>query len=282
MPAKLRCSGLTLDLSERTYIMGVLNVTPDSFSDGGLHTGKEDALRRAMKMAEEGADIIDVGGESTRPGSEPVPEKQEIERTVPVIKEISKKLGIPVSIDTYKSAVAERALEAGASIINDISGLRFDPLMPEVAERHKAAVILMHIKGAPRDMQKNPSYEALLPEIMDYLREGIRLALSFGIGEDSIAVDPGIGFGKTFDHNLEIIKNLSELRALQRPIVVGPSRKAFLGRILDGAPATERLEGTAAAVTASILNGANILRVHDVGAMKKIAKTADAIKRGRI
>jgi len=259
--------------------MGILNVTPDSFSDGGRHFDKASAIRRAYEMVEEGADIIDVGGESTRPGSEPVPLQEEIDRTIPVIEEISKKIKVPVSIDTYKAEVARRALDAGASIVNDISGLRFDPEMPKVVSQYKVPVVIMHIKGTPKDMQANPIYEALIPEITDYFRESIRLAVESGITEDKIIIDPGIGFGKTFDHNLEIIKNLREFTLLEKPLLVGVSRKAFIGKILGDAPVSERLEGSGAAAAISILNGANIIRVHDVKEMKKVALVADAIKR---
>ncbi len=271
-----------LDFSDKTYIMGILNVTPDSFSEGGLYFDKSAAVKRAYQMAEEGADVIDIGGESTRPGSVPVPIEEEMDRTIPVIKEIAKNIKIPISIDTYKAEVARRALDAGASIVNDISGMRFDPDMPRVVSENKAPVVLMHIKGNPKTMQQTPVYEALIPEIMDYLRLSIRLALKFGIPEDKIIIDPGIGFGKTFDHNLKIIKNLHEFTLLEKPILIGPSRKAFIGRILGDVPASGRLEGTSAAVAASILNGANIVRVHDVKEMKKVALVADAIKKGEI
>jgi dihydropteroate synthase len=276
---KLVWSNFSLDFSKKTYIMGILNVTPDSFSDGGLYLDKNLAIEKAYKMTEDGADIIDIGGESTRPGSEPVPLEEEITRTIPVIEDLAKKIKIPISIDTYKAEVAKRALDAGASIVNDISGLRFDPDMPKLVSEYKIPVVIMHIKGTPKNMQVNPVYEALIPEIMDYLRMGIRIAVEAGIVEDKIIIDPGIGFGKTFDHNLEIIKNLHELTLLEKPVLLGPSRKAFIGKILDDAPVSERLEGTAAAVAISIFNGANIIRVHDVKEMKKVAMVADAIKR---
>ncbi len=262
--------------------MGILNVTPDSFSDSGLHFDRSRAIDHALRMIDDGADIIDIGGESTRPGSDPVPLEEELRRTVPVIEALSAKINIPVSIDTYKSEVASRALDAGASMVNDISGLRFDPDMPKVISGYNVPVVIMHIKGKPKSMQDNPVYEALIPEIMDYFRISIRLAIKFGIREDMIILDPGIGFGKTFDHNLEIINNLQEFTYLEKPILLGPSRKAFIGRILDEAPAGERLEGTAAAVAISIMKGANIIRVHDVKEMAKVAKVADAIKRERI
>jgi dihydropteroate synthase len=279
---KLSWRGFSLDFSERTYIMGVLNVTPDSFSDGGLFFDPEKAVEHAFKLVEDGADILDIGGESTRPGSDPVSVEDELRRTVPVIEAVAKSVRVPISIDTYKAEVARRALEAGAALVNDISGFRFDRDMPGVVASSRVPAILMHIKGNPKDMQKDPVYEALIPEVMDYLRIGIRLADTFGIPEDMILVDPGIGFGKTFEHNLEILNGLDGFTHLGRPLVVGVSRKAFIGRILDNASATERLEGTAAAVAIAIFNGANIVRVHDVKDMTKVAKVADAIKRKRI
>jgi dihydropteroate synthase len=277
---KLSWNGYSFDFSRKTYIMGILNVTPDSFSDGGLYFDEAHAIKRAHEMVEEGADIIDVGGQSTRPGSEPVSVEEELRRTIPVIKALSKEIKVPISIDTYRAQVAKEALDAGASIVNDISGLRFDAEMPAVVSKYNVPVIIMHIKGTPRDMQINPTYEALIPEIMDYLREGIRLAEDAGI--DKIIIDPGIGFGKTFDHNLEIIKNLHEFTLLGKPVLIGPSRKAFIGKILGDVPPSERLEGTAAVIAVSILNGANIIRVHDVKEMAKVAKVADAIKREKV
>jgi len=279
---KIQWSDFSLDFSRRTYVMGILNVTPDSFSDGGLFFSEEKAIEHALRLVEDGADIIDIGGESTRPGSEPVPAREEIRRTIPVIRAISKEVKIPISIDTYKAEVAAAALDAGASMVNDISGLRFDPDMPGVVARYDVPVIIMHIKGTPKDMQVNPVYEALIPEIIDYLRISIRLALKFGISEDRIIIDPGIGFGKTFEHNLEIIKNLKEFTLLEKPVAIGVSRKAFIGRILGDVPPSERLEGTAAAVAISIFNGANIIRVHDVKEMVKVARVADSILREMI
>lgn len=259
--------------------MGILNITPDSFSDGGLFFDKSVAIQRAFQMVEDGADIIDIGGESTRPGSETVPVEEELRRTVPVIAAIAKEINIPISIDTYKAEVAQRALDAGASMVNDISGLRFDPKMAKVVSEYKVPVVVMHIKGKPKDMQINPVYEALIPEIMDYLRDSIRLALDAGIQDNMIVIDPGIGFGKTFEQNLNIIHNLQEFTSLEKAVLIGASRKAFIGKILGDAPPGERLEGTAAAVAISILKGANIVRVHDVREMVKVAKVADAIKR---
>lgn len=280
---KLIWKNYCLDFSKKTYIMGVLNVTPDSFSDGGLYFDISAAIERAHRMADDGADIIDIGGESTRPGSESITIEEELRRTIPVIKAIvAKKIKIPISIDTCKSEVARHALDNGASMVNDISGLRFDPKMSEIVSEYKVPVVIMHIKSNPKDMQENPAYEALIPEIMDYLRISITLAKQSGIPEDKIIIDPGLGFGKTFDHNLQIIHNLREFILLKKPILVGPSRKAFIGRILGDVPVTDRLEGTAAAVSISIMNGANIIRVHDVREMVKVAKVTDAIKNEKI
>ncbi len=277
---ELKWRNYRLDFASKTYIMGILNVTPDSFSDGGIYFDKARAIERAFRMAEEGADIIDIGGQSTRPGSEPVPVEEELKRTIPVIEALKGRPGIPISIDTYRAEVAKRAVEAGADMINDISGLRFDPETARVAAKAGIPVVVMHIKGTPKDMQANPVYEALIPEIMDYLREGIRLAVGAGVKEDMIVVDPGIGFGKTFEHNLEILNRLGDFTHLEKPILVGVSRKAFLGKILGGAPPSERLEGTLSAVSIAVLNGANIVRVHDVREVSKAVKVADAIKRG--
>ena len=279
---RLAWRNFSFDFSHKTFIMGILNVTPDSFSDGGLHFEASSAIKSAFQMTEDGADIIDIGGESTRPGSEPVSIKEELRRTIPVIEALAKEITVPISIDTCKAEVAKKALDAGASMVNDISGLRFDPEMCLVVAEFKVPVVIMHIKGTPRNMQKNPVYEALLPEITDYLREGIRIAREAGISEDKIIIDPGIGFGKTAEHNLEIIHRLQEFTLLEKPLLIGPSRKAFIGKILGDFPAGERVEGTAAAVAISIMNGANIVRVHDVKEMSRVAKVADAIKRMRI
>lgn len=279
---KLIWRNFYLDFSQKTYIMGILNVTPDSFSNGGRYFEKAAAIERALKMVEEGADMIDIGGESTRPGSEPIAIEKELRRTIPVIEALAGKITIPLSIDTYKSEVARKALDAGASMVNDISGLRFDPEMPKIISEYKVPVVIMHIKGRPKDMQQNPAYEALIPEIMDYFRRSMIIAEQSGISEDKIIIDPGIGFGKTSDHNLEIINNLSEFSLLEKPILVGPSRKAFIGKILGDVPVTERLEGTAAAVAVCIMNGANIVRVHDVKEMVKVVKVVDVIKKEKV
>ncbi len=279
---KLIWRNFSFDFSLRTYIMGVLNVTPDSFSDGGLFLDASAAIGHAIRMVEDGADIIDIGGESTRPGSDAVTIEEELRRTLPVIQAITKEISIPVSIDTYKAEVAKRALDAGASMVNDISGLGFDPAMPGVVSEYEVPVVVMHIKGTPKDMQKDPVYEALLPEIYDSLRRSMQSAMDAGIPENMIIIDPGIGFGKTFEHNLEILHRLREFTPLERPILVGVSRKAFIGKVLENASVENRLEGTAAAVAISIMNGANIVRVHDVKEMAKVARVADAIRRMRI
>ncbi len=276
---KLKWRNFDFDFSKKTYIMGILNVTPDSFSDGGQFFNKDRAVEQAFRMIEDGADIIDVGGESTRPGAAEVSVKEEIKRVVPIIKAITKQASVPVSIDTYKASVAEAAVSAGASMINDISGLRFDPEMPDLVAKSKVPVVIMHIQGTPKNMQRHPYYKALIPEIMDYLREGIRIARRSGISDEKIIIDPGIGFGKTVAHNLEIINRLNEFTGFEKPILLGHSRKAFIGNILDDAPAADRLEGTAAAAAIGIFNGADIIRVHDIKEMARVARIADEIKR---
>lgn len=275
---KLSFHDFLLDFTKKTYIMGILNVTPDSFYDGGKYTRVDAAVRRGIELLEEGADIIDIGGESTRPGAEPVSEEEELRRVIPVIEELSKRVKVPISIDTYKAKVAEEAINAGASIINDISGLRFDRRMPEVAAKYQVPVVLMHIKGTPKVMQQSSYYRYLIPEIIEYLRESIVIAKEAGVDEELLIIDPGIGFGKLPEHNLEIIKNLKEFTKLGKPILIGVSRKSFIGKVLNDAPPGERLEGTMAAVAISVLNGANIVRVHDVAVMRKVVKIADAIK----
>jgi len=270
------------DFSKKTYIMGILNVTPDSFFDGGKYINFKKAVERGLQIAEEGADLIDIGGESTRPGAEPVSVDEELKRVIPVIESLSKKIDIPISIDTYKAKVAEEAINAGATIINDISGLRFDPQMPYIAAKYDTPVVIMHIKGTPKNMHINPVYDALIPEITEYLRNSIVIAKNAGVKENNIIIDPGIGFGKKPEHNLLIIKNLKEFANLGKPILIGVSRKSFIGKILDDAPAEQRLEGTMAAVAVSVINGANIVRVHDVKETVKVVKVVDAIRFGRI
>ncbi len=256
--------------------MGALNVTPDSFSDGGKFFKLEDAVKQGMKMAEEGADIIDVGGESTRPGSDPVSIQEELSRVIPVIEALSKKIDVPISIDTYKAEVAKRALDAGTQMINDVSALRFDPEMKRVASEYKVPINLMHIKGTPKNMQKDPWYEDVILEITEYLKKSIKIARDAGIDKDRIIIDPGIGFGKRLEDNLNILKNLKNFSILGCPILVGCSRKSFIGKILD-LPVEERLEGSLAALAVAIMNGANIVRVHDVKESKRVAGLMDAI-----
>jgi dihydropteroate synthase len=260
----------------RTYIMGILNMTPDSFSDGGRFFKAEDAVKCGIKMAEEGADIIDVGGESSRPGSDPVTIDEELSRVIPVIEALSKQIDIPISIDTYKSEVAKRALEAEAEMINDISALRFDPKMKELAAQYQVPIVLMHIKGTPKNMQENPYYDDVITEITEYLKQSIQIAQKAGITKEKIIIDPGIGFGKRVEDNLNILKNLEKFSILSCPILVGPSRKSFIGKILD-LPVEERLEGSLAALAVAIMNGANIVRVHDVKESKRVACLVDTI-----
>jgi dihydropteroate synthase len=268
----------TYDLSKRTLIMGVVNITPDSFSDGGLFYEREAAVKQGKRLAAEGADILDIGGESTRPGSKPIVVEEEMDRVIPVIEELSHAIDIPISVDTRRSEVAEKAIQAGAEIINDISALRFNPQMAKLcAERH-VPVVLMHMQGEPETMQVEPCYDNILKEISDFFKSRIAWAESQGIGNDQIILDPGIGFGKSLDqgHNLMILKNLQAFKILGKPILVGPSRKSFIGKIL-GLPPQEREEGSLAAVVASILNGANIVRVHEVKKMSRGVRVADAI-----
>ncbi|MFA5405447.1 MAG: dihydropteroate synthase [Ignavibacteria bacterium] len=259
--------------------MGIINITPDSFSDGGKYfDGKinyDKILEDALKMEKDGADFLDIGGESTRPGSEKISIEEELERVIPAIELIRKYSDTPISIDTYKSEVAEEALKAGVDIVNDISGFRFDENMANVTAKHKATCILMHIKGTPRDMQINPEYKNVIEEVYNYLSDSIKIAESAGIKQ--IITDVGIGFGKNLQNNLELIKNLSEFKKLGYPILLGVSRKRFIDNI-SPASVNERLEGTIAANVSGILNGANIIRVHSVSENKKAALIADKLK----
>lgn len=275
----LKTSRREMILSSRTHIMGILNITPDSFSDGGMFLTTEDAIQYGVNMAESGADIIDVGGESSRPGADPVSVEEEMSRVVPVITELANRVNIPISIDTTKAEIARAALACGAEIVNDIGAMRLDDNMVHVIADTGAAVVLMHMRGTPRDMQTGDlSYPSLMGNIIEFLGCSINEAVKAGISENSIIIDPGIGFGKTGEDNLRLLKNLSEFKIFGRPILIGVSRKAFIGKITGGTP-LERTEGTAAAVTAAIMNGANIVRVHDVKAMKKVVDVADAIIR---
>ncbi|MFQ5329009.1 MAG: dihydropteroate synthase [Thermodesulfobacteriota bacterium] len=255
--------------------MGVLNITPDSFSDGGRYLERGAAIDRAMTMVEEGADIIDVGGESTRPGAAPVPLDEEIKRVMPVIQELAKR-DVAVSIDTTKAEVARQALECGVEMVNDVSALTFDREMAPLCARYKCAVLLMHMRGTPVTMQQNVAYRDILDEVTDYLKERIDYACISGVERSRIAVDPGIGFGKSPEDNLKLINNLNRLESLERPIVLGASRKSFIGKALDRT-VDGRFEGSAATVAVGIAKGANIVRVHDIGPMRMVADMADAI-----
>ena len=269
----------SLGYGERTLIMGVLNVTPDSFSDGGKFLSLDNAVAHAERMIREGADIIDVGGESTRPGSEFVSDDEELRRVIPVIEKLAPISPVPISIDTTKPSVARAACEGGAEIINDISGLRFDPALGAVAKSVQAGLLLMHSRGTPKDMQQIPFAADVFADVVNGLRQSVSIAEQFGVARESIAVDPGIGFGKSVEQNLEIVRRLRDLSREfdDLPIVIGTSRKSFLGKLLNGAPADERLYGTIATVVASVLNGAHIVRVHDVKETVEAVRVGDAI-----
>ncbi len=262
--------------------MGIVNVTPDSFSDGGRFFSTERAVAHARQLVCEGADILDIGGESSRPGAQPVPFEEELRRVIPVIRAIRREFSVPISIDTYKASVAEAALDAGANIVNDISALRFDSRMVEVVARAGVPVVLMHMQGDPRTMQQNPTYTDVVREIKEFLRERIAYALEHGIEKRRIIIDPGIGFGKTVEHNIEILQRLSELKELGCPILIGTSRKSFIGRLgsttSEPLPMHERLEGTIASNVIAVMNGAQIVRVHDVAPMKRALAIADAMR----
>jgi len=265
------CRRFKLPLGRKTYIMGILNVTPDSFSDGGRYSRLEDALDHARRMVEEGADIIDVGGESTRPGFEKVSAPEEINRVIPVVERLVEEIGVPVSVDTMKACVAEKALKAGADIINDVWGLQGDSGMAEVVANYGAGVIMMHNRN---DMV----YRDLMGEIAAFLQKSISIGEKAGIPRHNMVVDPGIGFGKTTEHNLEVMRRLKELKSLDLPLLIGTSRKSMIGNVL-GLPVDQRLEGTAATVALGIAGGADIVRVHDVGEMARVARMTDAIVR---
>jgi dihydropteroate synthase len=274
-----KISRRSISYGRRTLVMGVLNVTPDSFSDGGQFFSLAGALAHAEQMIDEGADIIDIGGESTRPGSNFVSEEEELCRVIPVIERLAN-LSAPISIDTTKPEVARIALEAGAEIVNDISGLRFDHAIAEVAAKAKAGLILMHSRGTPKDMQQMPAMEHALNEVIAGLRESIALAERSGVARQNIAIDPGIGFGKTVEQNLELIVGLNQLahQLPDLPVLIGTSRKSFLGKLLNGARADERIHGTTATIVAAVLSGAHIVRVHDVKSAVEAIKVADAIR----
>lgn len=265
------------DLSARTHVMGVLNVTPDSFSDGGKFLKAEDAIAHGKKMELDGADFIDVGGASTRPGADEVSVEEELKRVIPVIEALAREVNIPVSVDTYRSEVADEALKAGALIVNDISAFAFDAAMAETIAKHNASAVAMHIKGTPKDMQKDPKYDDLMAEIISYFENVAWKANVAGIKQ--VIIDPGIGFGKTVEHNLLILKNLNDLKRLDTPIMIGVSRKSMIGRILNTDDVNDRHEGTITLNTIGVLNGAHMIRVHDVTEGVRTAKIIDAYRK---
>ena len=279
---RLHLPSRTLLLGERTLVMGVLNVTPDSFSDGGAYLDSQAAIARALELERDGADLLDIGGESTRPGAAPATAQEELRRIVPVLEVLRGKLRIPISVDTQKAEVAEAALAAGAEILNDISALRNDPRLAEVARRARVPMILMHMRGTPRTMQRGPFARDVIRDVMAGLRNALARARRAGLAKSQLLVDPGIGFGKKYQQNFEILARLPEFARLGCAIVVGTSRKSFLGKAMSRlggpeVPPGERLLGTAATVTASILAGAHIVRVHDVAEMAQVARIADQV-----
>ncbi len=270
--------GRALELGRRTLVMGILNVTPDSFADGGRYLEPARAVEAALAMVEAGADLLDIGGESTRPGADPIPAAEELTRVVPVLDRLAGRIPVPLSIDTTKAAVADAALARGVALVNDTSGLRYDPALAEVVAAHGAALVLMHRRGRSRDMYREAQYRALARELIDELAWSIAAAVAAGVPRECILVDPGIGFAKRAAHSLAALAQLAELAVLDRPIVVGPSRKSFLEAALGPRHPDEREWGTAAAVTAAVLEGAHIVRVHGVAAMVDVVKVADAIR----
>jgi len=264
---------------KETLVMGIVNVTPDSFSDGGKFYSTKDAIAHASKLICEGADIIDIGGESTRPGANEISSSDELKRVIPVIKGIrSNNPDILISIDTTKAIVAKEAVEVGANIINDVSGLSFDSQMPKTVASLNAPIIIMHMKGNPRNMQKNPEYKDLIDEILDYFKERIKIATKAGIDREMIILDPGIGFGKTIEHNFQILSKLNKFNKLELPLLIGPSRKSFIGLTLNLSP-EDRVDGTAATVALGVNNGARIVRVHDVEKMKRVVTITERIRK---
>jgi dihydropteroate synthase len=278
-PAPLVLGSRTFTFGARTYVMGVVNVTPDSFSDGGRYFGTEAAVAHGLRLAEAGADVLDVGGESTRPGSPPVSAEEEVARIVPVLEGLRARTDVPLSVDTTKAAVARAALEAGAVLVNDISGFHFDPELPRVTAEAGAACCLMHIQGTPQTMQKDPHYEDVVDEVLAFLEEGVERAVAAGVPRERVLVDPGIGFGKTLGHNLYLLRRLDELRVLGLPLLVGTSRKSFLGKLAGGKPANERLAATLGSVAAmAAVGNADFVRVHDVAEAKDALAVADALR----
>lgn len=274
-----RCGAFLLNYKKKPLVMGIVNVTPDSFSDGGLFFNTENAVEHALQLVSEGADLIDIGGESTRPDAPPVSLEEESKRVLPVIERLAKHIRIPISVDTQKPEIARRAILSGASIINDVSALNANPEMLSVGARgHNTGMIFMHAKGTPQTMQKSPRYHHLIEEIHTFFQQQIQRAQEAKIAINRLAVDPGIGFGKTVKHNLTLIHQLGCFTNLGVPVLLGPSRKSFIGRMLD-LPTSERLEGTAAAVAIAVFQGARILRVHDVAKMKQVVRIAEGIRK---
>jgi dihydropteroate synthase len=271
--------GRSLALGERTLVMGIINVTPDSFSDGGQLIDAGHAIEAGVRMAEEGADLLDVGGESTRPGAQPLDAGEERRRVLPVIEGLAARVSIPISVDTYKASVAEAAFSAGAAIVNDVSGLRYEPPLGQTVARHGAAIVLMHTRGRSNDMYQHASYLQVVDEVVDELRESIAFATGAGVPADRILVDPGLGFAKQPPHSYEALARLDAFSELGRPLLVGPSRKGFLGRAIGTVPAAERDWATAAAVTAAVLAGTHIVRVHAVAPMVQVVRVADEIRK---
>ena len=270
-----------LHLGARTLVMGILNITPDSFADGGVHLDADRAVEAGVQMAADGADIIDVGGESTRPGAERLPEDEELRRVIPVVERLAARIAAPISIDTYKARVARDAVAAGAAIVNDISGLQYDPALGEVAASTGAALILMHTRGRSGDMYQRAVYDDVLRDVADELREAMSRAEAAGVKRDALVLDPGIGFAKRAEHSIRVLAELDTLAALDRPILCGPSRKSFLKAAIGDAAPDDREWATAAAVTASVLFGAHIVRVHGVRAMRDVVRVADLIRAAR-
>jgi dihydropteroate synthase len=272
--------GRTLELGARTLVMGIINVTPDSFSDGGVLLDPMRAVEAGERMAAEGADLLDVGGESTRPGAQPLDAAEERRRVLPVIEKLVSRISIPISIDTYKSSIARAALEAGASLVNDISGLRYEPALADVVAKHRAAIVLMHTRGRSKDMYKHAVYSEVVDEVLDELRESIAFAAGAGIPRESVLIDPGLGFAKEPAHSYEVLGRLGEFSDLGHPVVAGPSRKGFLNKPLPReVSASERDWPTAAAVTSAVLDGAHVVRVHAVREMVPVVRVADEIRK---
>lgn len=274
----MRMQGQLQGLGKRPLVMGILNVTPDSFSDGGRYMERKRAIEHAREMVSQGADIIDVGGESTRPGAHPVSLEEEVNRVVPVVEALSRELEVPISVDTRKAPVAKMALETGAIMVNDISGLRFSPHMIDVVAQYRPWVVVMHMKGTPKDMQEAPWYEDVIGEVEGFFEDRLRYLESHGISKERVILDPGIGFGKRLEDNLSLLRNIDRFLHLGCPIMVGPSRKSFIGNVLD-LPVEERLEGTLAAVSIAVFQGAQMVRVHDVQPVRRAVDLAWAMRR---